>query len=101
MLATTKFQCSRYNDTCPCSTTCSHSKVRIGCYRVDSPPFAVGKVRTSRSQVGVAGGVASEDKNRNVKVRAGRIFASRGVNPNAVDSIGAWDRHHRRVGVIG
>jgi hypothetical protein len=69
---------------------CWHSKRIVGRYRVNSPPFAVGKVRTSLCQMSVA--VLPREKTKTVlfKVHAGRIFANRfefDLKPDPVDSI--------------
>jgi hypothetical protein len=72
-------------------TTCSHSKVIVGRYRVDSLPFVVGKFQTSLSRMSVAASPREKIKTTPFQVRAGRNFANRfefDLKQDPVDSIG-------------
>jgi hypothetical protein len=72
-------------------TTCRYSKGIVGRYRVDSSPFAVGKVKTSVSQMSVAALPRDTTKTILFKIREGRTFANRsefGLKPYVVDGIG-------------
>jgi hypothetical protein len=94
-------------------TTCRHLKVIVGRYRVDSSPFAVGKVRTSLSQLSVAASPREKTKTAIFRVRAGGIFANRfgyGLKLYPADSIGelgaGWCRQptlegHMRPWAVG
>jgi hypothetical protein len=65
-------------------TTCRHFKVIL-------PPFAVGKVRTSLSQMSVAASPRKKTKTLLFKVRGGQIFANRfefDLKPDPIDNIG-------------